>query len=79
MKKEHQDDIKLYRQKQNKNNTSRNIRFNPPYSKSMKTNIRGIFLKLTRNHFAVSEIMCKLFKKNNVKVSYCYAKNMKKY
>ena len=51
------------------------IRFNPPYSRSVKTNIGKNFLHLLK-HFPANNKMHKIFNKNTVKVSYSCMKNM---
>ena len=53
-------------------NRKRNIIwFNPPYTKSVETNIGRTFLNLVKKHFPQSHKYYKLFNKNNIKVSYC--------
>ena len=49
---------------------------NPPYSKSVKSNIGGTFLRLIRKHFPDDSSLHKLFNKNTVKVSYSCTSNM---
>ena len=51
------------------------IWFNPPYSRSVKTNIGKNFLHLLK-HFPANNKMHKIFNKNTVKVSYSCMKNM---
>ena len=46
------------------------ILFNPPYSVNMETNIGKTFLKLIDKHFPKTNKFCKIFNRNNVKVSY---------
>ena len=54
-----------------KRNRKRNIIwFNPPYSKSVTTNVGRYFLKLLDKHFPKTHKFRKIFNKNNVKVSY---------
>ena len=54
-----------------KRNRSRKIIwFNPPYSKSVHTNIGKAFLNLIDKHFGKSSRLNKIFNKNTVKVSY---------
>ena len=53
------------------------IWFNPPYSKSVKTNIAQNFLKLLDKHFPKTCRLHKIFKRNNVKVSYSCMPNVK--
>ena len=52
------------------------IWYNPPYSKNVKTNIGGSFLRLIRKHFPKGSALGKLFNKNNVKISYSCTTNM---
>ena len=52
------------------------IWFNPPYSRSVKTNIGKNFLHLLVKHFPANNKMHKIFNKNTVKVSYSCMKNM---
>ena len=55
----------------------RKIWFNPPYSRSVKTNIGKNFLHLLVKHFPANNKMHKIFNKNTVKVSYTSLKNIK--
>ena len=56
---------------QNKQKRERNtIWFNPPYSKSVKTNIRRIFIKLINKDFPPNPKFVKIFDKNTIKLSY---------
>ena len=58
-------------------NRSRNILwFNPPYSKSVKTNVGKTFICLIEKHFPPHHKYRSLFNKNNVKVSYSSTENM---
>ena len=50
--------------------------FNPPYSRSVKTNIVKNFLHLLVKHFPANNKMHKIFNKNTVKVSHSCMKNM---
>ena len=69
---------------ENKNNTNDNKRkrkrkiicFNPPISKSVKTNIGQIFLYFLSKHFPKNHKMHRIFYRNTVKVSYSYMKNI---
>ena len=54
----------------------RKIWFNPPYSRSVKTNTGKNFLHLLLNHFPTNNKMHKIFNKNTMKVSYSCIKNM---
>ena len=63
---------------QNKKKRKRNIIwFNPPYSKSVKTNIRRIFIKLICKHFPPNHKFVKIFNKNIIKLSYSCMPNIK--
>ena len=53
--------------------------FNPPFCRSVKTNVGKIFLEMVHRHFPTSSKMGKIFNKNNLKVSYCTMPNMKDY
>ena len=54
-----------------KRNRKRNIIwFNPPYSKSVTSNVGKYFLKLLDKHFPKNHKFRKIFNKNTVKVSY---------
>ena len=46
------------------------IQFNPPYSKSAKTNIGRIFIKFISEHFPPNHKFIKIFNKNTIKLSY---------
>ena len=53
------------------------IWFNPPYSKSVKTNVGKYFLKLLEKHFPKRHKMSKIFNRNTVKISYSCMPSMK--
>ena len=53
------------------------IWYNPPFSKSVKTNIARSFLQLLDKHFPTANPLHKLFNRNTVKVSYSCMPNMK--
>ena len=54
---------------QNKKKRKFNITwFNPPYSKSIKTNIGRIFIKLISKHFPPNHKFVKIFNKNTIKL-----------
>ena len=53
------------------------IWFNPPFSRSVKTNIGGTFLNLIAKNFPRGHRLYKIFNKNTVKISYSCLKNMK--
>ena len=53
------------------------IWYNPPYNKSVKTNIGKSFLLLIQKHFPRSHKLHCIFNKNNVKVSHSCKKKWK--
>ena len=55
------------------------IWYNPPYSKSVKTNIAHDFLQLIDKHFPRNNRLHKLFNRHTVRVSYSCSENMKTY
>ena len=63
---------------QNKKKRKRNIIwFNPPYIKTVKTNIRRIFVKLISKHFPPNHKFVKIFNKNTIKRSYSCVPNIR--
>ena len=61
-----------------KRNRKRNIIwFNPPYSKSVTTNVGRYFLQLVEKHFPKHNKLHKIFNKNTIKVSYSCLPNVK--
>ena len=54
------------------------IWFNPPFSKSVETNVGKIVLKLVKKHFPKTHVLHKVFNKNTVKVSYSCMPNVSK-
>ena len=69
---------------ENNNNTNDNkwkkkgniIWFNPPFSKSIKTNIGKVFLQILSKHFPKNHKLHKSFNRNTVKISYSCMKNI---
>jgi len=60
-----------------KRNRKRNIIwFNPPYNKTVSTNIARTFLQLVDIHFPKSNKLHKIFNRNNIKVSYSCTRNI---
>ena len=53
------------------------IRFSPPYSVNVKTNVDKLFMRLIDKHFPRHHKFHKLFNCNNVKVSYSCMPSMK--
>ena len=63
---------------QNKKKRKRNIIwFNPPYSRSGKTIIENIFIKLISKHFPPNHKFVKIFNKNTIKLSYSCMPNIR--
>ena len=59
-----------------RNRTRKIVWFNPPYSKSVATNIGKEFLNLLRVHFLTQHPFHRLFNRNTVKLSYSCMMNM---
>ena len=60
-----------------KRNRQRNITwFNPPFSKSVQTNIGKTFLRLLEKHFPKESKLSQIFNKNSVKISYSCMENV---
>ena len=56
---------------QEKKKRKRNvIRYNPPYSINVKTNVGKVFFKLLHKHFPKTHKFYKIFNRNTVKLSY---------
>ena len=65
------------KEQRGKNNRNRKtIWFNPPYSKQVSTSIAKRFLNLLDQHFPKQHRLCKIFNRNNVKVSCSCTENM---
>ena len=62
---------------QKRNRKREVIWFNPPYSKSVKTNVGKCFLKLLDKHFPKHNKLSKIFNRNTVKISYSCMPSMK--
>ena len=60
----------------NEQRKRKTIWFNPPYNKSVVTNVAKIFLKLLDNHFPKTSKFHKIFNHNLVKVSHNHAENI---
>ena len=59
-----------------RNRTRKIIWYNPPFNKSLKTNIGNKFLSLVEKHFPKDHRLHKIFNKNTIKVSYSCTQNM---
>ena len=64
------------RNRQNRNRKRKVIWYNPPFNKSVQTNIGEQFLNLVQKHFPEENKFHQIFNKNNVKVSYSCNQNM---
>ena len=64
------------RTKSRKNRKRNIIWFNPPFRKSVRTNIGHTFLRPLNKHLQKHSKLHKIFNKNNVKVSYSCMENM---
>ena len=62
--------------KKQKNRKRKIIWFNPPFCKSVKSNIGRIFLRLYSKHFPRNHTMHKIFNRNTVKISYSCLRNI---
>ena len=65
-------------QNEKRKRTRNIIWFNPPYSKSVQTNVARDFLKLIDKHFPAASPLHKIFNRNTVKVSYSCMNNVKR-
>ena len=68
--------IALTTNKKRKNGKWKIIWFKPPFSKSVKSNIGRIFLRLLSKHFPRNHTMHKIFNRNTVKISYSCLRNI---
>ena len=64
------------RNQQSRNRKRKVIWYNPPFNKSVQTNIGKQFLNLIQKHFPEKNKFHQIFNKNNVKVSYGCNQNM---
>ena len=65
-----------YNNEENKKRRRKIIWFNPPFFKSVKSNIGKTFLNLIQRHFPKTNNLHKIFNKNTIKVSYSCISNM---
>ena len=71
--------LNYHKKTNNKRNRKRNIIwFNPPFNKSVSTNIAKKFLQLIDKHFTRTSTLHKIFNRNTVKVSYSWTDNIAK-
>ena len=72
----HHPNFKYERQKRNKTRNRKVIWFNPPFNKSVKTNLGRHFLQLVRKHFTRRHQLFKIFNVNTLKLSYSCMPNI---
>ena len=73
----YEDNTGIARTKKPRNRKRQVIWFNPPYNKSVSTNVGKDFLKLLDKHFPSHNKFSKIFNRRSVKVSYSCLPNMK--
>ena len=66
----------IFQEENDQRTRGRKIWFNPPYSRSVKTNIGKNFLHLLVKQFPANNKMHNIYNKNTAKVSYSCMKNM---
>ena len=66
------------KQNNNKNRPRNILWFNPPFSRTVRTNVGQQFLNLIDKHFPTSNLLHKIFNRGTVKVSYSCMPNMKR-
>ena len=72
----HDPDFK-YEKPLNKRKRNRKVLwFNPPFSKSVKTNVGKLFLQMVKKHFTRQHRFFKIFNSNNIKLSYSCMPNV---
>ena len=65
------------KQRESRRNRNRNIIwFNPPFSRTVSTNVAKRFLNLLDHHFPKTNKLSKIFNRNTIKVSYCCTESM---
>jgi hypothetical protein len=64
-------------QNEKRKRTRNIIWFNPPYSKTVRTNVARDFLRLIDRHFPKTSPLHKIFNRNTIKVSYSCMNNVK--
>ena len=64
-------------QRESRRNRNQNIIwFNPPFSRTVSTNVAKRFLNLLDHHFPKTNKLSKIFNRNTIKVSYCCTESM---
>ena len=72
----HQTILQQQPTKNQKNRNRKIICFNPPFSRSVKSNNGWILLSLLSKHFSQNHTMHKIFNRNTVKISYSCLRNI---
>lgn len=67
----------MTKQQSRKNKQGNIIWFNPPFNKSVRTNVGRSFLTFLDKHFPPSHELRKIFNRNTVKLSYSCMNNIK--
>ena len=57
--------------------TNVSLRYNPPYSTNVATNIGKTFLKIVGEEFPLGHTLHRIFNLNTIKISYSCMKNVK--
>ena len=70
-------DVDRSTREKKRNRRRKTIWFNPPFCKTVATNLKRKFINLVRKHFTKDNPLSKLFNKNNMKISYSCMPNMK--
>ena len=71
-----QKDVNVNSNQNNKKHLRQIIWFNPPFSRSMKTNLGNEFFKMLKCHFPKCHQMSQIFNKNTIKLSYSCCRNI---
>ena len=68
--------MEMSKNKKNKNRKRHILWYNPPYCRSVKTNIGKNFLQIVSESFPKSHKLNKILNRNTVKISYCCLPNV---
>ena len=69
-------DMEMSKNKKNKNRKRHILWYNPPYCRSVKTNIGKNFLQIVSEAFPKSHKLNKILNRNTLKISYCCLPNV---
>ena len=72
----HTTEFSYVKSNEKKKRNRRVVWFNPPFSKSVKTNIGGLFIRLVGKHFTREHKFYKIFNKHTIRLSYSCMPNM---